>query len=116
MTTVGRPATMMVSGCPPPLDSQTRTPYLSFLSFSNISVSGFAPPDHNLVYSRQYENRCQTDEKTAYSPYFVKHGCEKARQHCGNPPDCQGFNSPVVEGHPSFILISDPSCHYPPGL
>src|SRR5262249_52283279 len=36
MMTVGRPATSMVSGWPPPLESQTRTPYFSFLRRSNM--------------------------------------------------------------------------------
>src|SRR5262245_54250560 len=36
MMTVGRPATEMVSGCPPLRDRNTRAPYFSFFSVSNM--------------------------------------------------------------------------------
>src|SRR5437870_4889217 len=37
MTTVGRPATAIVSGWPPPRDRRTRAPYFSFFNVSNTS-------------------------------------------------------------------------------
>src|SRR5437868_10054934 len=38
MRTVGRPATSMVSGWPPPLERSTRAPYFSFLNKLSMRV------------------------------------------------------------------------------
>src|SRR5437588_11940925 len=49
MITVGRPATVIVSGCPPLRDSSTRAPYFSFLSVSNIRKHLAAEKLHALA-------------------------------------------------------------------